>query len=238
MTNPKDGVIERLRFVQSQGGGYYELAQDCIDLIEAMASVGIRQETELTQLRGNLSLAEEGLASYALEVQRLKDACKAYVAGIAAHEADEAEAWAENERLRAVIDSRDKALGFVEVPSHEPIDAQVQEIQRLRREIYLLRNTRDNLADNVDRLSHEPSVQPREWHFDRYRNGKLMAEGVVVCNKATFEEALEWARCQYPPFTDTFKLREQCSSCGYPGPPLGSDPGIELPTEKSNEVPK
>lgn len=59
------------------------------------------------------------------------------------------------------------------------------------------------------RTSLKALPAPREWHFDRYRNGKLMAEGVVVRNKATFEEALEWARCQYPPYTDTFKLRDE-----------------------------
>lgn len=52
-------------------------------------------------------------------------------------------------------------------------------------------------------------LAPREWHFDRYRAGKLMAEGVVVRNKATLKEALEWAQCQYPPYTDTFKLRDE-----------------------------
>ncbi len=53
----KNDLIQRLRFVQSQGGGYYELAQDCIDLIEAMASVGIRQQAEIELLQKDLSLA-------------------------------------------------------------------------------------------------------------------------------------------------------------------------------------
>lgn len=52
------------------------------------------------------------------------------------------------------------------------------------------------LAFMPSQKASEPQL--REWHFDRYRGGKLMAEGVVVRKKATSEEALEWARCQYP----------------------------------------
>jgi hypothetical protein len=38
------------------------------------------------------------------------------------------------------------------------------------------------------------SVVQREWHFDRYRNGRLMAQGVKVVRAATEEEAREIAR--------------------------------------------
>jgi hypothetical protein len=78
----------------------------------------------------------------------------------------------------------------------------------------------DAMAEWLDRRGAVPP-QAREWHFDRYRDGQLMAEGVVVSKKATLKEALEWARCQYPPFTDVFKLRDEgptrvtvgCSQC-------------------------
>jgi len=41
--------------------------------------------------------------------------------------------------------------------------------------------------------SKAPAVQ-REWHFDRYRNGRLMAQGVKVVRAASEEDAREIAR--------------------------------------------
>lgn len=77
MTNPKDDLIQRLRFVQSQGGGYYELAQDCIDLIESMAAVGLRQETEIEGLHNiaghAVALLETKHVDEALKVLRLQN---------------------------------------------------------------------------------------------------------------------------------------------------------------------
>lgn len=52
MTNPDDDYVQKLREAHPME----------------------KLQAEITQLRGNLSLAEDGLASYALEVERLKDA--------------------------------------------------------------------------------------------------------------------------------------------------------------------
>ncbi len=61
-------------------------------------------------------------------------------------------------------------------------------------------------ADETSELSHvqpvaiveitaeKASAVHREWHFDRYRNGRLMAQGVKVVRAATEEEAWEIAR--------------------------------------------
>lgn len=54
----------------------------------------------------------------------------------------------------------------------------------------------------------EETPAPRSFHFDRYRNGKLMAEGVSVHKQTTEAAALEWARSQYPR-GDTFVLRSE-----------------------------
>lgn len=44
------------------------------------------------------------------------------------------------------------------------------------------------------RRPEKASAVQREWHFDRYRNGRLMAQGVKVVRAATEEEAREIAR--------------------------------------------
>jgi predicted nucleic acid-binding Zn-ribbon protein len=74
---------------------------------------------EITQLRGNLSLAEEGLANYALEVERKNSLIDLQ---------DEAQTslHAENVRLRVEIEQHKRNLAW----QSKEIDAQVQEIQR------------------------------------------------------------------------------------------------------------
>ncbi len=81
----------------------------------------VELESEVAHLSGNLTLAEQGLASARKEIERLH----AEIVGIqSAHAEDYAEGQVEINRLRAVIDSRDKALGFVELPT--PVEPPVQ----------------------------------------------------------------------------------------------------------------
>jgi chromosome segregation ATPase len=58
---------------------------------------------EITQLRGNLSLAEEGLANYALEVDDLKKCLDFAATGLGVVERRRDELKAEIERLRAAL---------------------------------------------------------------------------------------------------------------------------------------
>lgn len=58
------------------------------------------------------------------------------------------------------------------------------EIERLQRELYLLRNERDNLADNVHRLSNEPGTLHKKLEY-------FAAEAIRY---AGYAEVTDWSR--------------------------------------------
>lgn len=49
------------------------------------------------------------------------------------------------------------------------------------------------------------------YEFDRFRDGRKMAEGVRISKAASFEEALATAKSWYPP-GDTFELKPQADT--------------------------
>lgn len=104
---------------------------------------------EITQLRGNLNLAEEGLANYALEVERKNSLIDLQ---------DEAQTslHAENVRLRVEIEQHKRNLAW----QSKEIDAQVQEIQRQQQQVVDLKSDylrRHN--DAVDRFEALTDIQ-------------------------------------------------------------------------------
>lgn len=77
----------------------------------------------------------------------------------------------------------------------------------------------DNVQADILGILHEffaaAPVQERKWKFNRYRNGKLMAEGAEV-HAANFDEALQKAKQQFSEYgdgniaeTDEFKLAQE-----------------------------
>jgi hypothetical protein len=46
----------------------------------------------------------------------------------------------------------------------------------------------------LELMHAQETSEPREWHFDRYRNGKLMAQGVKVTRAKSEAEAWEIAK--------------------------------------------
>lgn len=70
-------------------------------MLSRAQSTAVELLAEVDRLNKELRLAEEGLVNYAQEVERLKT---------------------ENANMRAVIDSRDRALGFEELSPHPKTD--------------------------------------------------------------------------------------------------------------------
>lgn len=70
------------------------------------------------QAQRELSLAEEGLANYAQEIEAAKHDIERLTAACSAEATEVERLTAENANLRAVIDSRDQALGFEELSPH------------------------------------------------------------------------------------------------------------------------
>lgn len=85
-----DGIADEFERLDADAAGMQaELAsvkQYYQALIEAQEAAQVSLHTENVRLR--------------VENERLQDDCKSYVAAISAHEADEAQAWAEVERLQ------------------------------------------------------------------------------------------------------------------------------------------
>lgn len=65
-------------------------------------------------------------------------------------------------------------------------------------------------SDALDPSTSEKASEPREWRFERYRNGRLMAEGVTV---HTVTEAEAWEKAeslkrQFQSPTDELRLSQ------------------------------
>lgn len=111
MTNPMDRgeLWSFLRSCLSQGGDIWlDHKETSYEQYSARLDAAARERVpklmqllgdEITQLRGNLSLAEEGLANYALEFERLKDRLETQKGVIANH----IEGEREIERLRSAL---------------------------------------------------------------------------------------------------------------------------------------